>query len=46
MHDTDGEVRTNSYAKFSYGPRHMYMQVLDDLQKPIYNSSLWTQNVV
>ena len=46
MQDTVGEVRMNSLAMFSYGLLHMDMQVLADQQELIYNSSVWTQDVV
>ena len=40
------EVRMNSQAMFSYGPLHTEEQVLDGQLELIYNSSVWTQDVV
>ena len=31
---------------FSYGPLHIDVQMLADQQELIYNSSVWTQDVV
>ena len=46
MGDTAGEVKMNSYAKFSDRPLHTDMQVLDDQQELIYDSSVQTQDIV
>ena len=46
MRDTAGEVRTNSYAMFSYGPLHTDEQVLEDQLDIIYKSSVQTQDEV
>ena len=43
MQDTAGEVRTNSYANFSYGPLYMDMQVLVDEVELLYNSFVWIE---
>ena len=44
--DTAGEVRLNSLTTFSNGSLHTDMQVLDDQQEPLYNSSVWIRDVV
>ena len=36
---TRQEVKTNSYATFSYGPLHTDVEVLDDQRELIYNNS-------
>ena len=46
MRNTAGEVRTNSWVTFSYGPLHMDEQVLDNKLELINNSSVRTQDVV
>ena len=45
MHDTAGEVGTNSWATYSYGPLHMDEQRQDDQLQPIDNSSVTIQDV-
>ena len=39
MQDPAGEVRTNLYVMYSYGPLHMDEHSLDDLLEPTYSSS-------
>ena len=46
IQDTAGEEGTNSYAIFSCGPLHMDKQKQDDLQEPIYKSSVPIRGVV
>ena len=46
MRDIAGEIRTNSYATFSYGPLHMDEQILNNQQEPIHKSSIRRQDVV
>ena len=46
MRYTVGEIILNSVAMFSYGPHHTDVQVLDDQLQFIYNSSVWTLDVV
>ena len=43
---TAGEVRTNSWVTFFYGPLYMDEPVLDNQQELIYISSVRTQDVV
>ena len=45
MLDTAGEVETNSYVKYSYGPLQMDEQRQDDEVEPLYNSSEQIQDV-
>ena len=46
MQDTAGEVKTNSLEMFSNGPLQTDVQVLNDQQELIYNSSVRTQDLV
>ena len=45
MQDTTGEVRTNSFATYSYGSLHMKEQKLDDQLEAIYNNSVPIQDI-
>ena len=45
MQDIAGEAKMNSYAMFFCEPLHTDIQVLADLQKLIYYSSVWTQDL-
>ena len=45
MQDSAEKIRTNSLATYYRRPLHMDVQKLDDLQEPIYNSSVPIQDV-
>ena len=45
MQNTAREARMKS-VMFSCGPLHMNVLVLDKQEQHIYNSSVWTQDVV
>ena len=45
MHDTAGEMGTNSFATYSRGPLHMDVQRQDDQLEPMYKSFVPIQYV-